>query len=94
MASHPLEDRVQFRLRDVCLPTPVELLTELWGDHVLEGEIVARSRGDDDGDCVVVKLAGVDRLVVVAAESLLVRQVAIAEERRPSLAVQPPRQGP
>jgi hypothetical protein len=62
---------VRFRLRDVCVPPASELLAALWGDHVLEGQIVARSRTDGDADCVVVKVPGMDQMVVVSSADLL-----------------------
>jgi hypothetical protein len=68
------EPGVRFRLRDVCLPPPHELLDALWGDHVLEGEIVARSRTAGDVDCVVVKVPGMDQMVVVSVADLLARR--------------------
>ena len=65
------EPAARFRLRDVCVPPPHELLAQLWGDHILEGEIVARSRTDGDVDCVVVKVPGMDQMVVVSVADLL-----------------------
>jgi hypothetical protein len=53
------------------VPPPHELLAQLWGDHILEGEIVARSRSDGDVDCVVVKVPGMDQMVVVSVADLL-----------------------
>ena len=62
---------VRFRIRDVWLPHANELLDAIWGGRVLEGKVVARSRADEDGDCVVVKVADVDQLIVVSTTSLL-----------------------
>lgn len=62
---------VRFRVRDVALPPANELLDALWGDRLLEGQVVARSRSAADGDCVVVQILGSDRLVVVSEERIL-----------------------
>jgi hypothetical protein len=64
-------DVVRFRLRDACVPPANELLAALWGDHVLEGQIVGRSRTSADGDFVVVKVRGMEQLVVVSIGLLL-----------------------
>jgi hypothetical protein len=62
-------DCVRFRARDVRVPPASELLDALWGENVLEGRVVARSR-TDGGDCIVVQLEH-GRLVVVDTACLL-----------------------
>jgi hypothetical protein len=62
---------VRFRLRDARLPPAHELLVALWGDHVLEGQVVGSSRAEGDQTCVVIRLSGLDQLVVVSREKLL-----------------------
>jgi hypothetical protein len=62
---------VHFLVRDVFLPTPNELLDALWGRLILEGHVVGRSRGGEDGDCVVVQLVNGGSLVVVPVARLL-----------------------
>jgi hypothetical protein len=65
------EAQVRFRLRDVYLPPANELLAALCGDRVLQGEVVARSRSEGDAACVVVKVEGLEQLLVVSADNLL-----------------------
>jgi hypothetical protein len=78
----PLVGRsVSFRLLDVFMPPASELLSDLCGSLVVEGEVVDESRGPTDRaapggeaqvdpgqaqDHVVVRLAGLERLVVVS----------------------------
>lgn len=64
-------DRVRFRLRDIRIPPPSELLDALWGDQVLEGHLVSCSRTDEGGMCAVVKVSGMKQMVVVPMDSLL-----------------------
>jgi hypothetical protein len=61
----------RFLVRDVFLPTPNELLDAVWGHLILEGHVVGRSRGGEDGDCVVVRLVKGGSLVVVPVAHLL-----------------------
>jgi hypothetical protein len=46
-------------------------MAALWGDQVLQGEIVGRSRADGEETCVVVRIAGLDQMVVVSEANLL-----------------------
>jgi hypothetical protein len=62
---------VRFRLRDARVPPAHELMVALWGDHVLEGQVVGHSRAEGDDTCVVVRLSGLDQLVVVSLGKLL-----------------------
>ena len=56
---------VRFRLRSVFVPAPAELLQLLYGEQLLEGVVVGRSRNRRDGDQVVIKLDGLGALLVV-----------------------------
>lgn len=61
--------RVAFRIRDICVPEPAEILASLHGDSVLHGEIVdltdsGRERRafavvevEELGQCVIVPIA-------------------------------------
>jgi hypothetical protein len=62
---------VRFRLRHVQVPPATELLATLWGDEVLEGQVVAHSRAEGNERCVVVKVPGLDQLIVVLTTDLL-----------------------
>ena len=61
---------VRFRLRSVFVPPPAELLQLLYGEQLLEGVVVGRSRNRRDGDQVVIKLDGLGALLVVPAHEL------------------------
>ena len=43
----------------------------LLSDHVMTGEVVGRSRGVGEDSCVVVRIAGLDQMVVVSEQNLL-----------------------
>jgi hypothetical protein len=62
--------RVRFRVGNVFQPPAPELMELLFGDRLLEGAVVARSRGDD-GDFVVVQVEGLAPLLVVSANNLI-----------------------
>lgn len=61
---------VRFRLRSVFVPPPAELLQLLYGEQLLQGVVVGRSRNQRDGDQVVIKLDGLDALLVVPETAL------------------------
>jgi hypothetical protein len=63
-------EHVRFRLRSVFVPPPAELLQLLYGEQLLEGVVVGRSRNRRDGDQVVIKLDGLGALLVVPANEL------------------------
>jgi hypothetical protein len=69
--DQPPDPPVRFRLRDARVPPAHELVAALWGDQVLEGQVVGQSRAEGDDVCVVVRLSGLDQLVVVSLEKLL-----------------------
>ena len=60
--------RVRFRVKDVCVPTPAEVLEDLFGAEVIEGEVVdlTGSRADRDA-FVVVRVRDLPPLLVVPA---------------------------
>jgi hypothetical protein len=69
--SRPCPDtRVRFRLRNVYVPSPVELLDLLYGDTLLEGVVIARSRNVTGGDQVVIRVEGLGVLLVVPDRAL------------------------
>jgi hypothetical protein len=63
--------RVHFRLRDIFVPPPQEVLEELHGDDLLQGRVVALTeRGNAEGTYVVVEVEGLRHAVVVPVESI------------------------
>jgi len=62
---------VRFRVRDVHVPLPDDLLVELYGDRILEGRVVGRSRDAPGDEGVVVRVEGLDLLVVVDTRGLV-----------------------
>lgn len=67
---HPPARHVRFRLGSVFVPPPAELLQLLYGEQLLEGTVVGRSRNQRDGDQVVIKVDGLGALLVVPATAL------------------------
>jgi hypothetical protein len=61
-----MKGKVQFRLQDATHPTAEELLRELFGNTVLEGDFVTHT---DDGReaFLVVRVAGVEQPVLLPA---------------------------
>lgn len=68
-----LIDRVvHFRARDVYLPTPQEVLDELYGGKVLEGRVVdSTDSGTEHEAYVVVKVDGMKDFLIVPVERLI-----------------------
>ncbi|PYQ46332.1 MAG: hypothetical protein DMF78_26575 [Acidobacteria bacterium] len=75
--SHPVYERwkgrhVRFRVRDVHLPAPSEVLDEMHGGDVLEGKVVDVSdNGTEAGLFVVIQVDGLRRPCVLAVERIL-----------------------
>ena len=62
---------VHFRIVDVHVPDPVEILRALHGDDLLQGRVVALSdTGLPGGQYAVVEVEGLDRPLVVATPLL------------------------
>lgn len=67
---------VHFRINDVYLPEPAALLAELYGGDLLQGRVIAVSdTGEPGGLFAVVEVDGIDRPLIVAAESLKLSHV-------------------
>lgn len=68
-----LRDRyVHFKICDIYLPEPQEVLRELHGDDILQGRVIDLSdSGDKKEAFAVIKVAGLERLMVVPVESIL-----------------------
>ena len=57
---------VRFKVNDVCVPTPAEVLNDLFGDQVIEGEVVdLTGSGLPDQLFVVVRVESLPPLLIV-----------------------------
>jgi hypothetical protein len=64
--------RVRFRISDVFIPSSRELVADLWGRELLEGEVLQLSESGVSGrEYAVVKVAGMQRLVIVPVDRIL-----------------------
>jgi len=62
---------VQFRIDDVYVPEPAQILAELHGKDVLQGKLIDLSDNDSqDGAFAVVEVEGLSRPVVVAMKHI------------------------
>jgi hypothetical protein len=68
-----LKDRlVHFKLRDIFVPPPGEVLDELHGGDILQGRVVGfTERGIDCGTYAVIEVDGLKHAVVVPVERIL-----------------------
>ena len=63
---------VHFRIRDVYIPEPQQLLAALHGEDLLQGRVVEISEGAGVTDSyAVVEVEGLEHPVIVPAESVL-----------------------
>jgi len=63
---------VNFRVRDVYIPDPQEVLSELHGNDILQGRVVAVSDNQTpDGYYAVVEVAGMREPLVVPMKRIL-----------------------
>jgi hypothetical protein len=63
---------VDFRIRDVYLPDPRSILTDLFGDHLLQGRVLDVSdSGERDGQYVVVEVEGLKEPLIVPVKCIL-----------------------
>jgi hypothetical protein len=62
---------VRFRVRDAYVPSPKELLDSLYGDRVLEGTVILRTRNGADNASVIIRVSDLDLLVVVSSQGLI-----------------------
>jgi hypothetical protein len=68
-----IRDRlVNFKVRDVYVPTPQEILDELYGNDILQGKVLdLTDSGATKQAFAVVRVEGVSRDVIVPMESIL-----------------------
>ena len=63
---------VHFRIRDVYIPEPQQLLATLHGEDLLQGRVIEISQGTGmTQSYVVVEVEGLEHPVIVAAENVL-----------------------
>jgi hypothetical protein len=66
------DQRVQFKIRDVYHPDPIQVLLDLYGDDLLTGKVVALSDSGMHKDAfVVVEVEGIEELIIVPVEHIL-----------------------
>jgi hypothetical protein len=66
------DQRVQFKIRDVYHPDPIQVLLDLHGDDLLMGKVVALSDSGMHKDAfVVVEVQGIEELIIVPVEHIL-----------------------
>ena len=66
------DQRVQFKIRDVYHPDPIQVLLDLYGDNLLTGKVVALSDSGMQKDAfVVVEVEGIEELIIVPVEHIL-----------------------
>jgi hypothetical protein len=64
--------QVRFRVRDIHIPDPRELLIELHGDDLLQGKAIDLSDdGSQNKTFVVIEVAGVAQPVIIAVDRLV-----------------------
>jgi hypothetical protein len=63
---------VNFRICDVYLPDPATVAMDLYGEHLLQGRVIDVSdSGEAESAFAVVKVEGIEQLVIVAADRIL-----------------------
>ena len=63
---------VRFRVRDVYLPDPAALLTDLYGNELLNGRVIDMSdSGTEGGVFAVVEVEGIGQPVIVPVRRIL-----------------------
>ena len=63
---------VNFMIRDVYVPDPQKVLTQLYGDQILQGKVIDTSdRGAQTEAFVVVQLQELDEPVVVPVDRII-----------------------
>ncbi len=63
---------VNFRICDVYLPDPATVAMDLYGEHLLQGRVIDVSdSGEAESAFAVIKVEGIEQLVIVAADRIL-----------------------
>jgi hypothetical protein len=63
--------RVHFHIRDIHVPSPEEVLKELYGDSLVLGEVIdLTTHGSDERAFAVVKVDRISRLLIVPVDRI------------------------
>jgi hypothetical protein len=67
------EKWVKFRVRDVFIPDPVEIIMGLFGNDILEGRVVDEFETKEEGRFVAVKVRRLEHLLIIPCTKILDR---------------------
>jgi hypothetical protein len=62
---------VHFKVSDVHIPNAEQVLIELYGDHLLQGQVMDISEDIKQGKFAVVKVEGISAPVIISLERIL-----------------------
>lgn len=62
---------VHFKVSDVHIPNAEKVLVELYGDHLLQGQVMDISANGKQGRFAVVKVDGISVPVIIALDRIL-----------------------
>jgi hypothetical protein len=63
---------VRFRIRDVHIPAPEDVLRQIYGDDILQGRVVGLSdSGAEEGAFAVIEVDGLGQWLIVPVARLL-----------------------
>jgi hypothetical protein len=62
---------VHFKVSDVHIPNAEQVLLELYGDHLLQGQVMDISESGKQGKFAVVKVDGISTPVIISLNSIL-----------------------
>ena len=66
------DQTVNFRICDVYLPDPATVAMDLYGENLLQGRVIDVSdSGEAESAFAVVKVEGIEQLVIVPADRIL-----------------------
>lgn len=60
--------QVQFRVRDIYHPDPQSVMSQLFGESILEGQVLDITESDEGARFAVVKVIGLDHPVLIAID--------------------------
>jgi hypothetical protein len=62
---------VHFKVCDVHIPNVEKVLIELYGDHLLQGQVMDITEGGKQGKFAVVKVDGISAPVIISLDRIL-----------------------
>lgn len=62
---------VHFKVSDVHIPNAEKVLIELYGDHLLQGQVMDISEAGKQGKFAVVKVEGISAPLIVSLDRIL-----------------------